>query len=172
MRKRVDPIAEEEAYKLFLLINQTADGLRKLRQRSLETCGITMEQAAALICIKNLGGRATSSELSKWLFREPNTITALVNGMEKRGLLVRVPSEENKKIKYLQLTQRGEETLEESSNLEFLHSTILQLSPAKRKQFKTTLEMLREKTFATLLLDVNDYIHLRDVKIDFSQKNE
>lgn len=31
MKKKWDPATEGEAYKLFLLLNQTADGLRKLR---------------------------------------------------------------------------------------------------------------------------------------------
>lgn len=87
MKKKWDPATEGEAYKLFLLLNQTADGLRKLRQRSLENCGITMEQAAALICVKRLGENATSAELSKWLFREPNTVwmRSVLPTWEKHG---------------------------------------------------------------------------------------
>ena len=168
MRKRVDPSVAEDAYKLFLLLNQTADCLRKLRQRSLESCGVTMEQAAALICIKNMGEDATSAALSKWLFREPNTVTALVNGMEKRGFLVRVPSQENKKVKKLRLTQEGENALVASSDLGFLYDSLLQLSPQKRKQLKEILELLRGKTFSALHLNPDDYTHLRDFPIDFS----
>lgn len=173
MKKKWDPATEGEAYKLFLLLNQTADGLRKLRQRSLENCGITMEQAAALICVKRLGENATSAELSKWLFREPNTVTALVNGMEKKGLLRRTPSPENKKIKILSLTESGTEALRFATDADYLHSTILQLTPAKRRQLTETLEQLRDVTFLSLQLDLGDYIHFRDMPNDFlREQNE
>ena len=133
MKKKWDPSTEGEAYKLFLLLNQTADGLRKLRQRSLENCGITMEQAAALICVKRLGENATSAELSKWLFREPNTVTALVNGMEKKGLLRRTPSPENKKIKILSLTESGTEALRFATDADYLHSSRRRSAGSSRK---------------------------------------
>ncbi len=173
MRRKVVTVEEEtEAYKLFLLLNQTADGLRKLRQRNLDECGITMEQAAALICINILGEEATSSALSKWLFREINTVTALVNGLEKRGYLVRIPLETNKKIKRLQLTDSGREALEHASCTDFLYDSLLRLSPQKRKQLDGILEDLREKTFTALGLDVNEYILYRNAPDGFLRKAE
>ena len=168
MAKKYSQLELEDAYKLFILLNQTSDALRKLRQRDLEVSEITMEQAATLICVKNLGKEATSSELSKWLFREPNTITSLVNGLEKRGLIRREVSQENKTIKKLILTEEGEKCLEQTSDLEFLYNSILKLTPKKQEQLKSILEVLKEHSFRSLGLDAADYTHFRDIPIKFS----
>lgn len=69
---------------LLGLLRQTHDAVLKIRQNELKKFGLTPEQSAALMNIKALGGDASIVELSRRLFRKPNSTTVLVTRLEKK----------------------------------------------------------------------------------------
>jgi DNA-binding MarR family transcriptional regulator len=67
---------------------------------------ITPEQWAVLIRLWERDGR-TQVELSDATFRDPPTMSRIVDGMETRGLLERHPDANDGRIRIVRLTRRG-----------------------------------------------------------------
>lgn len=73
---------------------------------------VTPEQWGLLSLLWNRNGQ-TQRELCQALGKDKATITRLVHGLEKRSLVVRVPSESDQRTKQIHLTYRGRELREE-----------------------------------------------------------
>jgi DNA-binding MarR family transcriptional regulator len=146
-----------ESYQLFQLLRYTADAIHRAREYELKKYTLTPEQAGALVCILSLGNKATQAELSRWLFRLPNSITILINRMEKLGLVKKRPDKKRRNIIRLSLTKKGYEAYEHSIEFQAFYPIIDVLTEAKRKQLWSLLQIIREKAFETLHLDLKTY---------------
>ncbi len=76
---------ENPTYNLWILLSQTRTAIFKAREKELGQYGITVVEAGAYFTIKSIGGQTTPAQISRWLFREHHTITALLNSMERKG---------------------------------------------------------------------------------------
>jgi DNA-binding MarR family transcriptional regulator len=146
-----------ESYRVFQLLRYTADAIHRAREYELKKYQLTPEQAGALVCILSLGNNATQAELSRWLFRLPNSITILINRMEKMGLVRKRPDKKRKNIIRLSLTKKGYEAYLHSIEFEAFYPIIDVLSDEKRQQLQSILEEIREKAFEGLHLDIKTY---------------
>jgi DNA-binding MarR family transcriptional regulator len=146
-----------ESYRLFQLLRYTADAIHRAREYELKKYNLTPEQAGALVCILSLGNKATQAELSRWLFRLPNSITILINRMEKLGLVKKRPDKKRKNIIRLSLTKKGYEAYEHSIEFQAFYPIIDILPGKKRQQLWSLLQIIREKAFENLHLDISTY---------------
>jgi DNA-binding MarR family transcriptional regulator len=69
--------------------------------------GVTTDQYALIRAVQREPG-IRQADLGSVIFAEPNTVTAMVSLLEKRGILRRRPSPTDKRAKLVQLTSRGE----------------------------------------------------------------
>ena len=159
-----------ESYRLFHLLRQTTDAVYKSRERELKNYKITPEQAGALVCIRSLGSKATPAELSRWLFRERNSMTILLNRMHAQGLINKNKDSKRKNSIKLSLTKRGDEAYQRSIEFKSFSSIIDALPPKKRAQLWTLLQAIRLKTLETLCIDPSDYsrIFTKSIIIDLN----
>jgi len=67
---------------------------------------ITPEQFSVLTILWYKDG-ISQQEIANLLNRDKTTLTRLINNMEKRNLVVRVPNRTDKRIRYIYLTHRG-----------------------------------------------------------------
>lgn len=91
--------------------------VRRMRRAFLSICrcgdtlfspyGVTTDQYALIRAVQREPG-IRQADLGSIIFAEPNTVTAMVNLLEKRGILRRRPSPTDKRAKLVQLTSRGE----------------------------------------------------------------
>ncbi len=146
-----------ESYRLFQLLRYTADAIHRAREYELKKYNITPEQAGALVCILSLGNHATQAELSRWLFRLPNSITILINRMEKLGLVKKRRDKKRKNIMRLSLTKKGYEAYRHSIEFKAFLPIINVLPENKRQELWSLLQTVREKVFKNLNLDIATY---------------
>jgi DNA-binding MarR family transcriptional regulator len=146
-----------ESYRLFQLLRHTADAIHRAREYELKKYRITPEQAGALVCILSLDNKATQAELSRWLFRLPNSITILINRMEKLGLVKKRPDKKRRNISRLSLTKKGYEVYLNSIEFRAFHPIINVLPAAKRRQLWSLLQLIRQTVFDDLNLDIKTY---------------
>lgn len=146
-----------KTYRLFHLLRQTTDAVDKLRENELKIYKITPEQAGALICISSLGDKATPAELSRWLFRERNSMTVLLNRMHKLGLINKKRDVKRKNSIKLSLTEKGHQAYQHAVKLKSFSSVIGVLSIKERKQLWALLQDIRLKVLADLGLDLDVY---------------
>lgn len=92
------------------LLNQTTLAVRSRLEQALRGLSLTGIQYTVLSIVGSRDG-ISSAELSRRFFVTPQTMNEIVTGLEKRGLLQREASAENKRILTASLTQEGEDIL-------------------------------------------------------------
>jgi DNA-binding MarR family transcriptional regulator len=174
MEKRVSHKDESivESYRVFQLLRYTADAIHRAREYELKKYNLTPEQAGALVCILSLGDNATQAELSRWLFRLPNSITILINRMEKMGLVKKRPDKKRKNIVRLSLTKKGNEAYLHSIEFKAFGPIIEVLPEEKRQQLKSILETIRGKAFENLHLDIKTYSGCFEKALSFGEDHQ
>jgi DNA-binding MarR family transcriptional regulator len=160
-----------DSYRLFQLLRYTADAIHRAREYELKKYSLTPEQAGALVCILSLGNNATQAELSRWLFRLPNSITILINRMSKLGLVKKRPDKKRKNIIRLSLTKKGFEAYRHSIEFEAFYPIIDALSDKQRGQLQELLEIIRKKAFEALHLDIKTYSGCFEKALCFSAED-
>lgn len=79
---------------------------------------LTHEQAIVLLRLLKKDGQ-TQQELANNIFKAKSSTTRLIDNMEKRHLVVRIPSKEDKRTKLIYLTKYGRSIQKQIMNLIF-----------------------------------------------------
>jgi DNA-binding MarR family transcriptional regulator len=154
-----------QIFKIILVMGNAGDALTKLRERELRKYGITPEQAGALICIHLLKNNATPTELSKWLFREANTLSYLLKRMHNMGLINRKTDSKKKSLSRISLTKKGYEAYSHAIEFNSIAFISQVLSKEKRNQLWSLLKILRNHASKNLGRDVNHYSDIIDKQL-------
>lgn len=98
--------------------------VRRMRRAFLSICrcgdtlfspyGVTTDQYALIRAVQREPG-IRQADLGTVIFAEPNTVTAMVSLLEKRGILRRRPSPTDRRAKLVYLTARGEMVMQRLS---------------------------------------------------------
>jgi len=141
----------EPSLELWSLLDRTGFAISRLRLIELHTFGLTIEQASILHVLSNYGGSMTAGDLEELTLRQHHSISVLVKGMVKSGLVVKnkKPSEKRHTIA---VTETGQTLFKKVTvtSLELLYST---LSEGERTSFSQYLYSLQEQ--ARKMLGVN-----------------
>lgn len=140
----------DQNYNLYRLLAQTRTLLSRVREKELGRYGILARHAAALHAIQAIGDRATPAAVSRWLCREPHTVSSLLVRMEEKGLIKRTKDMDKKNLVRLTLTEKGLKAYEQSVERESIHELMSSLSQEEYQQLKSILEKLRSKAIAKL----------------------
>lgn len=85
---------------------------QELNDRANAAAGLTLNQALVLSEVERAAGRAMVSELAGILGRAVHTLTSAVNGLERKGLVVRQTIRgEDRRIVRIAVTPKGTEAL-------------------------------------------------------------
>jgi DNA-binding MarR family transcriptional regulator len=139
---RLDPINEDDDYNLIALINQTGHAFSLARTRELATRGLSMMRAAVLLVLQVRDNNATPTEISQWLLREPHTISALLDRMERDGLIRRYRDLHKRNTVRVAMTEKGRTAYQESLERETFHNVMSVLSDEEREQLRRVMTKL------------------------------
>ena len=89
-----------------MLLNQATDATLRARQKELDRYGISAAQAAVLFIIQAIGEKATPAEITRWLFREPHSVSGMLSRMEKQGLVRKVKDLDGKNLVRIAMTEK------------------------------------------------------------------
>ena len=132
-------------YELWGLLNQASHAMERARGDELRPFGLSMMHAGVLYIVKVSKDPVTPAHISRVLFREPHTVAALLNRMEKQGLLRRTKDLKRKNAIRVTLTERGEEAYRQSSERKPIRRVMSHLSPKECDSLKAPLETIRDK---------------------------
>ena len=132
----------DQDYNLWWLMLLTRRTMYKARSRELYQYGITPEEAAVLFVTKAVGRKTTPAEISRWLLREPHSVSYLLRRMEKEGLIKMVKDLDRKNLIRVALTQKGHNAYRHSTSREVMHSILAPLSEEERQQLRSYLHKL------------------------------
>jgi len=134
---------DEETWHLFALwgiLHHTGWAIARNREIELSQADTTLMQAAVMTLVSIVKEPMTPSELSRWLFREPQTVSSLLNTMEKNGLLRRVKDLDRRNMVRVELTEKGQETYARSlEKTETLREIMSCLSQEERSNLEAYL---------------------------------
>jgi DNA-binding MarR family transcriptional regulator len=84
---------------------------KKIKDRGLN---VTIEHVGLMFKISHVPG-SSQQELSSYFFKDKTTIARVLTTMEKNNMVLRVPSDKDKRTNLLYLTNKGKEVLQELS---------------------------------------------------------
>ncbi len=99
---------------LFFLIRRISRSFRKQLNRSFAKAGhdVTTEQWRILRCLQNQDGQR-QQDLADVVHKDKTCITRIIDSMERRDLVVRIPDRLDRRQKLIYLTNKGKRLPEE-----------------------------------------------------------
>ncbi len=119
----------------------TYSAIFKAIERSIAPTQVTLPQALALSTIKNGEGPMTPSRLAHYLTQETQSVTGLIDRMEKQGWVRRVRDLPDRRAIRLELTEGGAQKLQETAGPGFDTTTrmFVRLKPEELEQLSSLL---------------------------------
>ena len=143
--------SSDPKYQLWALLAETRRALLNVRRRELKPYGISPKKSALILAVEAMTDRvATPAEISRWLFREPHTVSELVTRMERQGLVSRAKDLGSKKLVRVSLTEKGREICNQSKKLESIRRILSCLSEEEQQQLRSYLFRLRDEALKEL----------------------
>jgi DNA-binding MarR family transcriptional regulator len=143
-------------FETWMLLAQTRRAMFRARNEKLLKFGISPRQAAMMFMILTLGEKATPSELARSLFREPHSISELVERMAKVGLVRKVSNLARKNSVRIELTDKGRSVYARSVSEEPVHRIMASLSAEESEQLRTLLIKLWDGAVKELGMEKGD----------------
>lgn len=143
---RLDPINNDDDYNLIAVINQTGHAISLARSRELSRYSLSMMRAAVLLVLQIRDNNATPTEIAQWLLREPHTISALLDRMEKDGLIRRFRDLRKKNTVRVAMTEKGRDAYQASLKRETFHNIMSVLTAEEREQLRATMSKVWLRT--------------------------
>ncbi|MBU2609283.1 MAG: MarR family winged helix-turn-helix transcriptional regulator [Chloroflexi bacterium] len=140
----------DKDFALWWLLLQARRAMHKVRSRELLKYGVTPEESAILLVVKTIGDAATPAEISRWILREPHSTSGLLERMRKKGLIDKTKDLDRKNLVRVVLTDKGQESLQESSGRESVHKILSYLSLEERQQLTSLVIKLRKAAIEEL----------------------
>ena len=129
------------AYHLFM---QTADAVQKYADSTFyRRSGLSVSKFGVLQILAIREGSMTPSEIAERVFREKNSITAVINTLEREGVVRREPSADDRRSVKVVITDKG---WKEANRLNPIAQEISReaLSCMDKEQLETLVDTMRE----------------------------
>jgi len=141
---------KDQKYNLWALLDLVRHAIMRVRQKELNKYNVSVTQGTVLLIIEALGDEATPNEISRWLFREPQSVSGLLSRMKKQGLLYKVRDLDKKNMMRVVLTEKGREAYYYSAREEAVRSIMSSLSEDECQQLASCLYTLWGKALEKL----------------------
>jgi DNA-binding MarR family transcriptional regulator len=101
------------AFTTWSLLHQAYSLIYKNLDQAMTKAGISQAQASVLVVLKSVGRPLPLSRLARLLVQEAQSVTSLVDRLESRNLVRRVPDGRDRRVINVQLTSEGEALFEQ-----------------------------------------------------------
>lgn len=150
--KKLD-LSDDLAYRLFVLLRQAGHVIYKSSEKELQKNGISVVEHAVLFITQSIGPKATPAEISRWMVRERNSISALLTRMEKKGLIKLTKDLDRKNMLRVSLTKKGKQVYRISAKMETIHSILSTFPKEVIIQLIASLRDLRDRAMEEIGLE-------------------
>jgi DNA-binding MarR family transcriptional regulator len=134
----------------WVLLNQAFDAAYRAASKKLQPIGVSPEQARLLVILGTSSYPPTCTEISRIVMRKPHTITALLNGMQRAGLIRRIKDERNQKLVRVVMTKKGREVRKQILQTHLSLELRSSMSRGEFYQLISALEKLRDTALKQL----------------------
>ena len=137
---------------LYILLDQTDSIVTNAVELEIKHLRITQPQVRVLTMLSRENRPVTLEELANWTLKEFNSVSTLVNRMEKKGLVKKIKKEGDLKT-YIALTEKGSDLFLKQVTERSIHLIFGKLTDQEKKQLDAILRKIRDTTRDLLGLD-------------------
>jgi DNA-binding MarR family transcriptional regulator len=149
---------ENPLLKAWLLVHQTHNLLHRAENATFNELGLASRKHLIMMAIDSLKSPVMVSDVARWLDRNPNTISMLVDQLEEAGLVKRTRDLSDHRSVRLELTPQSKKLLKDGKTVseKLIQDAFSDVTPEELVQLATILRKVRLKTLAILELDVHE----------------
>jgi DNA-binding MarR family transcriptional regulator len=137
---------------LYILLDQTNCIVTNAVDLELKRLQMTQPQVRVLTMLSREDRPVTLDELANWTLKEFNSVSTLINRMEKKGLVKKIKKEGELKT-YVVLTEKGNNLYHKQVTERSLHLIFEKLTKQEQQQLNQLLKKVRDTTRDILGLD-------------------
>jgi DNA-binding MarR family transcriptional regulator len=137
---------------LYILLDQTDGIVTSAVELEIKHLKMTQPQVRVLTMLSRQDKPATLEELANWTLKEFNSVSTLINRMEKKGLIKKTKNNGDLKT-YISLTGKGSDLYHKQVTERSIHLIFEKLSQAEKKQLESILKKVRDTTRDLMGLD-------------------
>jgi len=126
---------------VWAVLRNAGHMMERVRDRELSQYNLTTRQAGILRHIKALEDDATPTAIARATYREPTTVSAILNRMEEQGFVRKSHDLRKRNQVRISLTAKGEAAYINASKRDSVYRILSRLSPRTRREL---LRGLRE----------------------------
>jgi DNA-binding MarR family transcriptional regulator len=137
---------------LYILLDQTDSIVTNAIELELKHLRVTQPQIRILTMLSRQDEPVTLEQLSNWTLKEFNSVSTLINRMEKKGLVKKTKKDGDLRA-YVDLTEKGSKLYHLDVTERSIHLIFEKLSKEERKQLRALLMKVRNATREIMGLD-------------------
>jgi len=157
--------SSNSAAEVLVIFQEASHSLTRCLDDAFARVGIPHNQFQVLVALRHNPGIVTPMSIANWLDRNPNTITLIIDRMERDGLVQRVRDLKDRRAIRLAITPKGEEIYRKAMKpaIRLPQEILSILSKEELSTFARLLINIREKTY--------DYRGIKDKVTERSFRN-
>jgi DNA-binding MarR family transcriptional regulator len=140
-----DVVKLDENEKAWVQVFRTFRAVERAGEVELERFGLSVIEAGVLHALKTADEPVIPAKLSRWLYREPHTMSGLLNRMEKKRLVKRSKDMEKKNLVRVVLTKKGEQAFQRQWDARIVPKITSTLSKKELDSLKVCLGKLHTR---------------------------
>lgn len=144
---------EDRDFASWVFMARTRDAIFRNRVIELQKHNLSVRQASVLIVLEELDRKATPAEVSKWVFREPHSVSDFLKRMERDGLIKRIKDLARKNMIRIEITDKGREAVHEARKIASVHKIMAVLSKEEHQQLMVIMQKLWDKALEELRIE-------------------
>jgi DNA-binding MarR family transcriptional regulator len=137
---------------LYILLDQTDSIVTNAVELEIKHLKMTQPQVRVLTMLSREDKPVTLDELANWTLKEFNSVSTLINRMEKKGLVKKTKTNGDLKT-YVTLTEKGSELYHKQVTERSIHLIFEKLTAKEREQLESILKKVRNTTRDLLGMD-------------------
>jgi len=145
-----DVLKLDENEKAWVQLFRTFRALERAGEVELERFGLSVIEAAVLHALKTADEPVIPAKLSRWLYREPHTMSGLLNRMEAKGLVKKSKDMEKKNLVRVILTKKGDQAFQKQWEARIVPKITSSLSKKELDNLKKSLNKLESRALGVI----------------------
>lgn len=109
------PVFGHPVHKFWILLDQTYFAASKSQETIFASAGLTLQQYRLLMVVKCAKSPVTPTDIARWLDRNTNSISLLIDRMERLDLVTRVRDLKDRRAQRLIMTPKGEKLYKQAT---------------------------------------------------------
>jgi len=138
---------KQPEHKLWVLCHQTLNLVTKCEDKAFASGGLTSQQMGVMMAIKNIKPPVSQTEVARWLDRSTNSVSMIIDRMERDGLVRRRRDLTDRRSLRLVITKKGKEAFEQALDpgWELINHVLSNLTKEEMQTLNELMEKIREK---------------------------